>query len=100
MSGARAVTIGNRAFVTGGVNKLRCTSRQMHAIAPRMTAAAETSTTITDPLVDLRGKKALVTGIANNRSIAWGITQRLHAAGAEIGVAFLPVNDKVEGKVR
>ncbi|MXW40055.1 MAG: NADH-specific enoyl-ACP reductase, partial [Synechococcus sp. SB0668_bin_15] len=24
-------------------------------------------------LLDLSGKKALVTGIANNRSIAWGI---------------------------
>ncbi|MEB3170779.1 MAG: NADH-specific enoyl-ACP reductase, partial [Synechococcaceae cyanobacterium] len=24
-------------------------------------------------LLDLRGKKALVTGIANNKSIAWGI---------------------------
>ncbi|MFZ9850872.1 MAG: NADH-specific enoyl-ACP reductase, partial [Vulcanococcus sp.] len=29
-------------------------------------------------LLDLRGKKALVTGIANNKSIAWGIAQQLH----------------------
>lgn len=64
-----------------------------------MTAAAEAPTTA-KPLIDLRGKKALVTGIANNRSIAWGIAQQLHAAGAEIGVAFLPVNEKVEKKVR
>ena len=28
---------------------------------------------------DLTGKKALVTGIANNKSIAWGIAQQLHA---------------------
>ncbi|NJN30280.1 MAG: enoyl-ACP reductase FabI [Synechococcales cyanobacterium RM1_1_8] len=41
-------------------------------------------------MLDLNGKKALVTGIANNRSIAWGIAQQLHAAGAEIGVTYLP----------
>ena len=52
-------------------------------------------------LLDLRGKKALVTGIANNKSIAWGIAQQLHAAGAELGVTYLP-DDKgrCEGKVR
>lgn len=66
---------------------------------PTMTAPASAPVAMT-PLIDLRGKKALVTGIANNRSIAWGIAQQLHAAGAEIGIAFLPMNDKVEGKVR
>lgn len=41
-------------------------------------------------MLDLTGKKALVTGIANNRSIAWGIAQQLHKAGATIGVTYLP----------
>ena len=41
-------------------------------------------------LLDLRGKKALVTGIANNKSIAWGIAQQLHRAGCELGVTYLP----------
>jgi len=41
-------------------------------------------------MLDLNGKKALVTGIANNRSIAWGIAQKLHQAGAELGVTYLP----------
>lgn len=41
-------------------------------------------------MLDLTGKNALVTGIANNRSIAWGIAQQLHKAGANIGVTFLP----------
>lgn len=36
----------------------------------------------------LEGKKALVLGVANNRSIAWGITQQLHAHGAEIGISY------------
>ncbi|MEB3211470.1 MAG: enoyl-ACP reductase FabI [Leptolyngbyaceae bacterium] len=41
-------------------------------------------------MLNLSGKKALVTGIANNRSIAWGIAQQLHAAGAELGITYLP----------
>lgn len=41
-------------------------------------------------LLDLQGKKALVTGIANDRSIAWGIAQQLHKAGATLGVTYLP----------
>lgn len=41
-------------------------------------------------MLDLNGKKALVTGIANNRSIAWGIAQQLHAAGATLGITYLP----------
>lgn len=41
-------------------------------------------------MLDLSGKNALVTGIANNRSIAWGIAQQLHKAGANIGVTYLP----------
>ncbi|MBD1850638.1 enoyl-ACP reductase FabI [Leptolyngbya sp. FACHB-711] len=41
-------------------------------------------------MLNLTGKNALVTGIANNKSIAWGIAQQLHAAGANLGVTYLP----------
>jgi len=41
-------------------------------------------------MLDLSGKNALITGIANNRSIAWGIAQQLHKAGANLGVTYLP----------
>lgn len=41
-------------------------------------------------MLDLTGKNALVTGIANNRSIAWGIAQQLHSAGANLGITYLP----------
>lgn len=52
-------------------------------------------------MLDLTGKYALVTGIANNRSIAWGIAQQLHAAGATLGVTYLPDDKgKMERKVR
>ncbi|MFN4279892.1 enoyl-ACP reductase FabI [Thermosynechococcus sp.] len=51
-------------------------------------------------LLDLSGKRALVTGIANNRSIAWGIAQQLHAAGAELAVTYLPdERGKIKQKV-
>lgn len=52
-------------------------------------------------MLDLTGKTALVTGIANNRSIAWGIAQQLHAAGANLGVTYLPDDKgKMEKKVK
>ncbi|MFM1843844.1 MAG: enoyl-[acyl-carrier-protein] reductase, partial [Cyanobacteriota bacterium] len=52
-------------------------------------------------MLDLSGKRAFVTGIANNRSIAWGIAQQLHQAGAEIGVSYLPdEKGRFEKKVR
>ncbi len=51
-------------------------------------------------LLDLSGKTALVTGIANNRSIAWGIAQKLHEAGAKLGITYLPDDrDRNKGKV-
>jgi enoyl-[acyl-carrier protein] reductase I len=52
-------------------------------------------------MLDLKGKNALVTGIANNRSIAWGIAQQLHQAGANLGVTYLPdEKGRFEKKVR
>lgn len=52
-------------------------------------------------MLDLTGKNALVTGIANNRSIAWGIAQQLSKAGANIGVTYLPdEKGRMEKKVR
>jgi enoyl-[acyl-carrier protein] reductase I len=52
-------------------------------------------------MLDLTGKNALVTGIANNRSIAWGIAQQLHQAGANLGITYLPDDKgKMEKKVK
>jgi len=33
----------------------------------------------------LEGRKALIFGVANDHSIAWGIAQALHEAGATVG---------------
>ncbi len=50
------------------------------------------------------GKKGLVVGIANDRSIAWSITECLHEEGAVMGFTHLPDKDperrKNEKKVR
>ena len=36
----------------------------------------------------LDGKNALIFGVANKKSIAWGITQAFHAEGANIGISY------------
>jgi enoyl-[acyl-carrier protein] reductase I len=36
----------------------------------------------------LEGKNALIFGLANQRSIAWGITKALHREGANIGMSY------------
>ena len=50
------------------------------------------------------GKKGVVFGIANDRSIAWAITEQLHAQGASMGFTHLPDSDparpKMEQRVR
>ena len=45
----------------------------------------------------LAGKKALITGVASNRSIAWGVAQSMHREGAEL--AFTYPNDRMRGRV-
>jgi enoyl-[acyl-carrier protein] reductase I len=45
----------------------------------------------------LKGKKALVTGIANDQSIAWGCAKAFNAFGAEVAVTYL--NEKAKPHV-
>ena len=44
------------------------------------------------------GKRVLVFGVANERSIAWGISQALHEHGARLGFTFL--GETLERRVR
>lgn len=46
----------------------------------------------------LAGKKGLIVGVANNRSIAWGIARRAWAEGADLAFTFL--GDALEKRVR
>ena len=45
----------------------------------------------------LTGKKALIVGVASNRSIAWGIAESMAANGCE--VAFTYQTEKLKGRV-
>jgi enoyl-[acyl-carrier protein] reductase I len=46
----------------------------------------------------LEGKKGLILGLANNKSIAWGVAQACHREGAELGFNFL--GEQLEKRVR
>ncbi|HYC06453.1 MAG TPA: SDR family oxidoreductase, partial [Candidatus Binatia bacterium] len=46
----------------------------------------------------LDGRNALIFGVANDHSIAWGIAQALHAEGATVG--FSSVESLIERRVR
>jgi enoyl-[acyl-carrier protein] reductase I len=46
----------------------------------------------------MRGLRGLVFGVANNRSIAWGIAKAMRAAGAEIGLTYQ--GEALEKRVR
>ena len=45
----------------------------------------------------LEGKRALITGVASNRSIAWGIARAMHREGAELALTYQ--NDKLKPRV-
>ena len=56
----------------------------------------------------MKGKKGLTMGVANERSIAWGISQKLADAGAELAFTYpadalkkrvIPLADKLNSKV-
>lgn len=46
----------------------------------------------------MTGKRGIIFGLANDKSIAWGIAQQLRAAGAEL--AFTYLNEQLEKRVR
>ena len=45
----------------------------------------------------LKGKKALVTGIANDQSIAWGCAKAFRTFGADLAITYL--NEKAKPHV-
>jgi enoyl-[acyl-carrier protein] reductase I len=45
----------------------------------------------------LQDKRALITGVASNRSIAWGVAQAMHREGAQL--AFSYQGEKLKGRV-
>src|SRR5271165_4020577 len=49
-------------------------------------------------MIDLAGKTAVVFGLANKRSIAWGIAHKLHEAGATLAVCYQNERMKLEAE--
>ena len=49
-------------------------------------------------MINLAGKTAVVFGLANKRSIAWGIAQKLHEAGATLAIGYLNERMKMEAQ--
>ena len=47
---------------------------------------------------DLKGRNAVVFGVANKRSIAWSIAQGLHAAGMKLAITYQ--NERLEQEAR
>jgi enoyl-[acyl-carrier protein] reductase I len=48
-------------------------------------------------VIDLKGRKGLIVGIANEQSLAWSAAKHFHNAGAELALTFL--NDKAKSYV-
>ncbi len=49
-------------------------------------------------MIDLAGKTAVIFGLANKRSIAWGIAQKLHGAGATLAICYQNERMKAEAE--
>src|SRR5947209_20474419 len=49
-------------------------------------------------MIDMKGRTAVVFGVANKRSIAWAIAQRLQAAGAQLAITYQ--NERLELEAR
>jgi len=49
-------------------------------------------------MLNLEGRVAAVFGLANKRSIAWGIAQKLHEAGAKLAISYQNERMKAEAE--
>src|ERR1700744_507582 len=49
-------------------------------------------------MIDFKGKTAVIFGLANKRSIAWGIAQKLSAAGATLAICYQNERMKLEAE--
>jgi enoyl-[acyl-carrier protein] reductase I len=49
-------------------------------------------------MINLAGKTAVVFGLANKRSIAWGIAKKLHEAGATLAICYQNERMKLEAE--
>src|SRR5438552_16073490 len=73
----------------------RCTS---HAIAPPNSAGGSKVASMTGRAPLMQGKRGLVMGLANARSLAWGIARACRGEGAELAFTYQgdPMKKRVE----
>src|SRR5829696_2813334 len=57
----------------------------MHSRSDRRDPGASMTT---EPVTLMQGKKGLIMGIANDRSLAWGIAKAVREQGAEVAVTY------------
>jgi enoyl-[acyl-carrier protein] reductase I len=99
--------LGPRPNAQGSTTAPRTASPQLRAAAvdvPTAVAKPRVGHRLTHPADDceheglLKGKKALVFGVANDHSIAWGIAKALHEQGAKVG--FSSMSSLIKRRVR
>ena len=49
-------------------------------------------------MISMQGRTAVVFGVANKRSIAWSIAQKLHHAGAKLVITYQ--NERLEQEAK
>src|SRR5215813_6723107 len=76
---AKGAMPGTRSFLKGG---------GPYAIGGGLTGDRDSGERMAEASGLMRGKRGLIMGVANNRSIAWGIARACHAHGAELAFTY------------
>src|SRR5512138_3102565 len=86
------------ARARAGVLPVPVVTVNLPAARGRVTRAAEPGERARAGVELFAGKRVLVFGVANERSIAWGITQAMRRHGGRIALTYL--NEALEKRVR
>jgi enoyl-[acyl-carrier protein] reductase I len=92
---AAGVAIPSAAESTRKDTRRRKTGRVAHAVSRSKCRVLDSPAVNSDSFA---GKRGLVLGVANKRSIAWGIARRLAAGGAQLAFTFQ--GERIEKSVR
>ncbi len=100
----RRTSAGDSGTVAGDASPTEAAAEPIHSSGGSVAAAVDAPTTVARRRVTnrltraaedcnenglLSGKKALVFGVANDHSIAWGIAKALHDQGARVGFSSM-----------
>src|SRR5262249_58270220 len=65
-----------------------CLSGPLPCVIGRLAVGGAARTIMPETSGLLRGKRGLILGVANNRSLAWGIAKACHGQGAELAFTY------------